>query len=109
MNGTTPILVMPVEVTAATIAGVEKEAVTLLGEGGSRLVIDLGPVTFMSSAGLGLLVRFGKLLNERGGGMALARPKPPVVRLLRAVGLEEVMPRFPTLDAAALWVERGGS
>jgi anti-sigma B factor antagonist len=109
VNGTTPILVMPIEVTAATIGVVEQEAVLLLGDGGSRLVVDLGTVTFMSSAGLGLLVRFGKLLHERGGSMALARPRPPVLKLLRAVGLDDVMPQFPNLDAAATWVERGGS
>ena len=63
----------------------------------------------MSSAGLGFLVRVGKSLHERGGGIALARPQPPVSRLLRAVGLDEVLPRFPTLDAAAGWVERGPS
>jgi anti-anti-sigma factor len=108
VNGTTPVLVLPVEVTAATIGTIEREAFSLLGEG-ARLVVDLGRVTFMSSAGLGLLVRVGKHLSDRGGLLALARPQAPVVRLLRAVGLEEVMPRFPTLDAAAEWVERARS
>jgi anti-sigma B factor antagonist len=109
VNKTTPILVLPIEVTAATVVEVEREAVSLLGDGGSRLVVDLGTTTFMSSAGLGLLVRVGKMLNERGGSMALARPRPPVVKLLRAVGLDEVMPPFPSLDAAAECVERGRS
>jgi len=49
----------------------------------------------------------GKLVHDRGGAMALARPRTAVERLLRAVGLEEVMPRFASVDAAAGWLERG--
>jgi anti-anti-sigma factor len=109
VNGTTPVLVLPAEVTITSVAVVERDATALLGEGGARLVVDLGATTFMSSAGLGFLVRVGKSLHERGGGIALARPQPPVARLLRAVGLDEVLPRFQTLDAAAVWVERGPS
>jgi anti-sigma B factor antagonist len=109
VEGTTPVLVLPVEMTAATVAVVEMEARGLLGEAGARLVVDLGTVTFMSSAGLGFLVRVGKLVSERGGHIALARPRGPVAKLLRAVGLEEVLPRFSSIDEAAGWLERPSS
>ncbi len=94
------VLPFPSEVTEAVITGLEAAAVRALGDRGTRLVVDLGGTTFLGSAGLGLLVKMGKRLSDLGGGLALARARPPVARLLRAVGLVEVLPHFPSVEPA---------
>ncbi len=105
MRKPTPVLRLPSEVTNDSIPAVEAEARALLGDHGTRLVVDLGDTDFLGSAGLGLLVKVGKRLHDQGGAIALARPKPVVAKLLRAVGLGGVLPSFPRLEAAVAHVE----
>ena len=94
------LLTLPDEVTPAQVPALDAEATSSLGVTGARLLVDLERVTFLSSGGLGFLVKLSKRLHDRGGGIALARPRPPVARLLRSVGLELVLPTFSDLGAA---------
>jgi anti-anti-sigma factor len=77
----------------------EREALALLGDG-VRLVVDLSAVVFLASGALGMLVKLSMRLHDRGGGLALAAPPPPVGKTLRTVGLEVVLPSFPTVAGA---------
>lgn len=103
-----PVVLWPVEVTTEAVAGLEREANSALGASGRALVVDLMRTTFLSSGGLGLLVRTGKALAERGGGLALARPQASVGRLLRAVGLDAVIPSFGSVEAATSHLSADG-
>jgi len=94
------VLAWPSEVTSEAVETLEREAGATLGDAGTALVVDLTKTTFLSSSGLGLLVRTGKRLAERGGGLAVAHPQPSVARLLRAVGLDAVIPSFSSVAAA---------
>ncbi len=100
------VLAWPSEVTSEAVTILEREAGATLGDAGTVLVVDLTKTTFLSSGGLGLLVRTGKKLAERGGGLALAHPQPSVARLLRAVGLDAVIPSFSSVDAARAHLSR---
>jgi anti-anti-sigma factor len=95
-----PVFVPPVDLTTDKIEEIESGATKALGEG-AHLVVDLARTSFVSSGGLGLLVRLAKTANDRGGRLAVARPQPPIVKLLKMVGLDGVLPMFPTVDAAA--------
>ncbi len=109
MSGATPVYVMPAEVTLESATLVEREALTALGAVGDRLVVDLGSCRFICSAGLGVLVKLGKVTSERGGAVVLARPLPLVLRLLRTVGLDQVLPHFPTVAAATAHLDGRGA
>jgi len=95
------VLLCPVEVTAECLTALEADVERLLGVDGTRLVLDLAQTNFVGSAGLGLFVKLGKRLRERGGGVALARARPAVQRLLRAVGLGQVLPLFTEVELAS--------
>lgn len=95
-----PVLSSPAEWTSELVPAVEASARGLLGPGGSRLVIDLSATTFLSSAGLTFLIHLGKRLADAGGGLALARPTPGIVRLLRALGLTRVLRVFDGVEEA---------
>lgn len=101
VNAAVPVFALPPEVTTEEVEELEPALAAELATGGPRLVVDLGRVTFQCSSGLGMLVKASKRLHERKGGLALARPQPGIARLLRMVGLAEVLPSYPSVDAAA--------
>ena len=103
-----PILRPPAEFTAATPEAFEREAQPHCESGSSGLVIDLEPVTFISSAGLGRLVHLGHSMGSRGVSVALAGGSRSVVKLIRTVGLDVVMPHFPTVEAARTFLLGSG-
>jgi anti-anti-sigma factor len=98
-----PVLIPPVELTSGTIAEFDGRARRYLAERVPALVIDLSPVTFLSSSGLGRLVDLGRRMHEQGGQVLLAAGSRAVVRLIRLVGLDQVMPHFPSVVEAATY------
>lgn len=67
----------------------------LVDEGHSRLVVNLGRVSFIDSAGLGVLVAVWHRLRPVDGVLALAAPSPRVrgvfdtTRLTKAISIYE--------------------
>jgi len=55
--------------------------------GASRLVLDLRDVTFMDSAGIGLLLRVRRLVGDAGAALVLRAPTPATCRVLEFAGL----------------------
>ena len=99
-----PVLALPVEVTPEQVPALVARATEALGGAGHHLLVDLGQVVFLSSGGLGFLVKLSKRLHDYGGAIALARPRPAIARLLRSVGLEGVLPSFPDLETAQAYL-----
>ena len=73
----------------------------LLASGRTKFVVDLGGVTYIDSAGVGMLVAELKLVQKKGGAMKLVRLTDRSHGLLRMMKL---MTLFETFDdeAAAL-------
>lgn len=67
-----------------------KEFLRLL-EGHHRLFLtDLSRLTFIDSAGLGMLVRFQRRLRDMEGDLVVTGASPPVRRLFRVTGLDSL-------------------
>jgi anti-sigma B factor antagonist len=96
-----PIVCPPTELTDDTVRDFEAAVGPHVEATGPGIVIDLERVAFISSAGLGCLVKIGMRLDQRGRRIALARPAPEVERSLRLIGLDTKLPMFPTVKAAA--------
>lgn len=60
----------------------------LLGED-SNVILDLGPVTFMDSTALGMIIHLGKRLEERGGKLALIITHAPIHKLFSITALDQ--------------------
>lgn len=56
---------------------------------GTRLVLDLGGVTFIDSAGLRSLIRAQRRSDEVGGSLVLRAPRPSTLRVLEITGLTD--------------------
>ncbi|MEV7128413.1 STAS domain-containing protein [Streptomyces sp. NPDC093260] len=68
-------------------------------DGTSRIVADLGQVTFMDSSGTNILLTAHRDTASAGGWLRLAAPTPTVLRTLQLVGIDEssnATPRSPT-------------
>ena len=57
-----------------------------------RLVLDLAGLEFMDVTGLNVLVDAQRVVSEDGGTLALRSPRPMVLRMLKLLALDEVVP-----------------
>jgi anti-sigma B factor antagonist len=74
-----------------------------------KLVVDCTRLNYISSYGMGLLVRLHKKLASKGGDVKLAAVAGAVPRVLSMARLNEVFQIFPTVeDARRAFGERPG-
>jgi anti-sigma B factor antagonist len=67
----------------------------LLTEGSRKLVIDLGKVGFMNSAGLTMLIHYYKLARSNCGDISLVALQPPVRHVFQLTRLDRVFDLQP--------------
>ena len=73
----------------------------LLHEGKLKVIFDLSGLSFIDSAGVGIVVMcFGKL-KKSGGALLVAGAKGYVEETLKTTRVNEVLPLFPSVEAAA--------
>ena len=102
-----PVLRPSGDLTAATQDAFDASCAPYL-QGAAGLVVDLEAVTLLTSAGLGRLVWVGRTFGERGASVALAGGRRTIVKLIRTVGLDQVMPHFDSVREATRWLESRG-
>lgn len=68
--------------------------------GASRVVADLGAVSFMDSTALGLLVRGVREVGEHGGAVRVVLPRSAARRIFEITTLDRVLPVSASRAAA---------
>jgi len=76
-----------------------REALATVGPA-QRLLIDLGEVPFMDSAGLGALIGGIRRIREVDGEVVVACSRPTLMRLLHTTGFDRIVPVTETIDDA---------
>jgi anti-sigma B factor antagonist len=71
-----------------------------LGNGDTRMILNLAEVSMIDSTGIGLLVRFLATSKQRGGNIKLVQPSKFAVQTLRLVGVLNLFEIFDNDDAA---------
>jgi anti-sigma B factor antagonist len=95
------VLTVRGEVDVTTTPRVRAQLISLLSEGRPQLVVDLEGVDFLDSSGLGALVAALKLARSRSGELRIVCEHQRSVRkVLEVTGLERVLERYDTVDAA---------
>jgi anti-sigma B factor antagonist len=90
------------ELDASTEREFRDALTSVLAPGVLRIVVDLAGVTFMASAGIGVLMGMRRVLADEGGSLALASPRGEVAQVLKLTGVGEVIPVAATVaDAIA--------
>ena len=78
-----------------------REAITgLVGDGHSRVVVDLGDVPFLDSSGLGALIAGLKAARQAGGDLRIAAPSDQTRLVLRLTNMERVLTPYDTPEEA---------
>jgi len=81
-------------------ADVKAQAVALI-DGASDVVFDLGGVSFVDSAGLGVLVGLYKNTRTHGRRARFIRVRPAVAHVMGVIKLDRIFDLHPDLAAAA--------
>ncbi|MEU9517437.1 MULTISPECIES: STAS domain-containing protein [unclassified Streptomyces] len=63
-------------------------------------VVDFGEVGFLDSSGINVLISAHRAAEERGVWFRLAAPRDAVERVLRLVGVDTLIPCYPSVEQA---------
>jgi anti-sigma B factor antagonist len=81
-------------------AGSLSDSVTEALAQAPRVLLDLSAVTFIDSTGLGVLVRAHRAAEARGGFFAVVHPTPQTRKLVRVLGLDQLLHVYDTHEQA---------
>ena len=73
----------------------------LLRANRARMVLGMGGLEFMDSAGLGTVVACYGKAKKAGGNLVLSSPQKKVADTFRITHMDSVVKAFPTVEAAA--------
>jgi len=102
VSGTQAVVTVVGDLDAATSPILREKLQSVIGEGATRLVIDLRRVTFIESVALGVIVATRRQLGGFEKSLCIVlRPEQASIRKVFAVtGLDKVFPVHPTLESA---------
>ncbi|MEU9391946.1 STAS domain-containing protein [Streptomyces sp. NPDC048324] len=83
-----------------TAPELREQLTTLMIRPGQRLVLDLAGMDFCDSSGITALITAHNHAQAAQADLALAAVPANTVRVLRMVGLDQVIPLYPDTDAA---------
>jgi anti-anti-sigma factor len=98
------VLVLTGRLSAASASGFGAAVAEALSRGDVRLVVDLGGVDYVSSAGLRALAAAEDQCTKAGGALSLCRLSEPVTIALDLGGLLSQLSIEPTREEAILRV-----
>jgi anti-anti-sigma factor len=73
-----------------------------LADSGQPLIVDLNRVTFIDSAGLGILVGAARRADKHGGSLNAVCSRPQIRKLLWLTGVDRRIPLTATVDGALM-------
>ena len=85
----------------STVAGL-RERLFGLADSGQPLIVDLNLITFIDSAGLGVLVSAARRVGVHGGSLHVVCSRPQPRRLLWLTGVDRRIPLTATVDGALM-------
>jgi len=83
-----------------TVLDFDREMNQRLEEGFVRFIIDAGDLNYISSAGIGSLMRFVQEVRQRGGGLVLLHPPERVYAVLDLLGFALIFKFASSIEQA---------
>jgi anti-sigma B factor antagonist len=76
-------------------------------EGRNRVVLDIGELSYISSAGIGAMMGLAQRLRKKGGLLVLSKPSEKVYKILDTLGFTKIFQIVHDNDEALKAVEAG--
>ena len=96
-----PVIVgLPAEIDIANAAGVGQRLCAAFASRVTMVIADLTSTVFCDSSGVSQLVLAHHCAAAHNAQLRLVVPYPNVLQVLTVVGLDRMLPVYPTLDAA---------
>lgn len=99
-SGQTAVITATGEIDLTNAEYLRDALLSALNAGAAVLVADLTSVTFLDSAGVTALVRASRRAGASEAELRLAVAAPPVLRVLNLVGVDQLVPVYPSVAAA---------
>jgi anti-anti-sigma factor len=80
----------------------EQQCEACISEGFTRVVVDLGDLTYVSSMGLRSVVAVAKKLRDKGGDLRICRLTGLVRQVFEITRLNQVFPPHESVESALL-------
>ena len=87
-------------VDTMTAPELEKKIGEWIDQGGTRLIIDMGGVDYISSAGLRTILSTAKKIKAKDGKFCLTGLKPTVLEVFKIAGFDAIIPIFKGMEDA---------
>lgn len=97
--GTVQILRVGGYLDGHTAIELERKLGEVMKAGNRRLVMDLSGLTYIASAGVGVLINIQHQAKKGGGGLQLVNPSPSVREIFSILGLQTILAIHDSLDA----------
>jgi len=96
-------------IDTTTSAEIEHSLDSLLKAGMFRIIIDLGNVDYISSAGWGIFISEIKGIREKGGDLKLVRMIPDVYEVFELLEFHYILKAFDNIEEAVNDFEHAGA
>lgn len=84
---------------------IAKQAYALMGDGVSRLLLDLEKTKIVNSIGISILIEILEKVLDQGGRLAFCRLTPTIEKTFQIMGLAQYARIFPAPETALLWLK----
>ncbi len=85
-------------VEASTIQAFQAAIEEQINRGRNHLFIDLAGVEYITSTGMGGLVKYYNLVTEKRGTLSLLKPPESVLNVVQLLGLADILPIYDSLE-----------
>jgi anti-anti-sigma factor len=103
--GELAVVTMPAEIDAVNAAAVRQALLAQAGHDAAVLILDMSGTLFCDSAGIQIIIEAYRRATAARTGLRLVATE--VLRVLTLVGVDRIIPIYPTLDAALAGAPRG--
>ena len=87
-------------IDASNAGSCEKDLLALIEASGPSAIIDLGGLSYISSAGLRVLLVGAKTARAKGGKAVICHAPAAIAEVLKMSGFDKVIPMLPDRQAA---------
>ena len=99
-SGQTAVITAAGEIDLTNAEYLRDALLSALNAGAAALIVDLTGASFLDSAGVTALVRASRRATASDAALRLAVTAPAVLRVLNLVGIDRLVPVFPSVAAA---------